>query len=52
MNAVYITLNDMRRIWLQPLVWILLELIYLFISFLLLLLLSIFINEIQQNLTQ
>lgn len=47
MTAIHITLNDMRRIWLQPLVWIMLGLTYLVIALLFLVFLSNFINEIQ-----
>ena len=47
MSTLHIALNDMRRIWLQPLVWIILGLTYLVIAFLFLVFLSNFINDIQ-----
>jgi ABC-2 type transport system permease protein len=47
MNTAYITLNDRRRIWLQPLVWVILGLTYLVIALLFLVFLSNFINDIQ-----
>lgn len=42
MNILYITLNDIRRIWLQPLVWIILGLTFIVIALLFLVFLSNF----------
>ena len=47
MNIFHIALNDMRRIWLQPLVWIILGLTFIVIALLFLVFLSNFINDIQ-----
>lgn len=47
MNILTIAANDMRRIWLQPLVWIVLGLTFIVIALLFLVFLSNFINQIQ-----
>ena len=47
MNILIIAINDMRRIWLQPLVWIILGITFIVIALLFLVFLSNFINEIQ-----
>ena len=47
MNIIHISANDMRRIWLQPLVWIILGLTFIVIALLFLVFLSNFINDIQ-----